>query len=139
MDRFFLTIQITVSKINVKLKMIHIFIFVTGKGANNMGSYKTIQKDSLLTFFRAHCHEAMTTHQIYQRMQIDSIDYVPGESTIYRLVKQLTDSGVLVRSIDPQSRQFLFRLAEGEQCCCKVRMQCKNCGKIIEMDKIRCG
>jgi Fur family ferric uptake transcriptional regulator len=99
-----------------------------------MGSYKTIQKDSLLTFFRAHCHEAMTTHQIYQRMQIDSIDYVPGESTIYRLVKQLTDSGVLVRSIDPQSRQFLFRLAEGEQCCCKVRMQCKICGKIIEMD-----
>ena len=49
-------------------------------------------------------------------------------------MKKLTDEGILDQSVDQQSREYLYRLADGEKCCCKVRMRCKKCGKIIELD-----
>ncbi|MBQ6041561.1 MAG: transcriptional repressor [Oscillospiraceae bacterium] len=98
-----------------------------------MATYNTIQRESLLSFFHDHCHTAMTVPQIYEKMICEETDYVPGESTIYRLVKRLADEGVLTRRVDVRSRQYIYQLADGEACHCKVRMRCKICGKIIEL------
>ncbi|MBR3045624.1 MAG: transcriptional repressor [Oscillospiraceae bacterium] len=98
-----------------------------------MATYKTVQRDALLSFFRSHCHTAMTVPQIYEKMLCEQADYVPGESTIYRLVKRLAAEGILTKHIDMQSCQYMYQLSDGEACHCKVRMHCKSCGRIIEL------
>lgn len=65
-----------------------------------MASYQTEQKTCLLKFLKAHSREPMTIHETYRRMgQESSLGAVPGESTIYRLIHQLTDDGIVRKSM----------------------------------------
>ena len=50
-------------------------------------------------------------------MKADSaIPKPPGESTVYRLIKQLVESGEVKRTVRGNSRTFVYQLTDGESC-----------------------
>ena len=74
-----------------------------------MASYKTNQQSCLLKFLKAHPREPMSVHEMYRRMgQEHPVQSIPGESTIYRLLRKFTEEGLVRKSVDTQSREASF-------------------------------
>ena len=97
-----------------------------------MAQYNTIQKGELLDFLGRHRTSAYTVKEIADLMKADSaIPKPPGESTVYRLIKQLVESGEVKRTVRGNSRTFVYQLTDGESCHHHLHMKCVTCGKQI--------
>ncbi|HCJ41215.1 Fur family transcriptional regulator [uncultured Ruminococcus sp.] len=100
-----------------------------------MAQYNTVQKGELLDFLGRHRASAYTVKEIADLMKADSdIPKPPGESTVYRLIKQLVESGEVKRTVRGNSRTFVYQLTDGESCHHHLHMKCITCGKLYHMD-----
>ncbi len=95
-------------------------------------TYQTEQKKQLLDFLREHKEEHYTIDQIILNLQGE---HTPGKSTVYRLIKQLVEEGVVKRSNTGNSRQFVYQLLDGERCSHHFHMQCESCGKLFHLQE----
>lgn len=100
-----------------------------------MAKYNTVQREQLMSFLTANKSQAMTVVDITNGMR-QSPDTVrcPAESTVYRLIKQLVEEGVVKRTVNGCSREFLYQIVEDEDCHNHLHMKCKICGKMLHMD-----
>ena len=57
-----------------------------------------------------------------------------GKSTIYRLIGQMLEEGVVRRTVKGNSRQFLYQYSGGAGCSHHLHMKCRECGKILHMN-----
>lgn len=101
-----------------------------------MAVYKTAQREELLHFLNAHSREAMTISEMYKLMH-DSEDYsdIPAQSSIYRLVRDMTDEGILKRTVKGNSRHFVYQLLPCENCKNHIHMKCSVCGCIYHLSE----
>ncbi len=74
-----------------------------------MASYKTNQQYCLLKFLKAHSREPMSVHEMYRRMgQEHPVQSIPGESTIYRLLRKFTKEGLVRKSVDTRIKNCVL-------------------------------
>lgn len=116
---------------NIKLRV----VFNFKKEGLETAKYNTVQKEELLEFLAQHRTEAFTVRQICELMKADGgLKKAPGESTLYRLIKELVESGTVKRTVKGSSRQFVYQLTDGESCHHHLHMKCVSCGKLFHMD-----
>lgn len=100
-----------------------------------MAKYVTAQKEELKAFLSRHKSEGLTARQIADMMKADpEVTKSPGESTVYRLIKELVEAGEIKRTVKGNSRSFLYQLTEGEGCHHHLHMKCITCGKLYHMN-----
>ncbi len=100
-----------------------------------MAKYITAQKEELKGFLSRHKSEGLTAKQIADMMKADpAVTKAPGESTVYRLIKELVEAGEIKRTVKGNSRSFLYQLTEGESCHHHLHMKCISCGRLIHMN-----
>lgn len=101
-----------------------------------MAVYKTAQREALLAFLRENSERAFTVREIAEGIKQDSnIEKAPGESTIFRLIKDLVESGEVRRTVKDNSRTFIYQIMTGADCGHHLHMKCKVCGKLCHMDE----
>lgn len=104
-----------------------------------MTSYKTNQQSCLLKFLKAHSREPMSVREIYRRMgQEHPVQSIPGESTIYRLLRKFTEEGMVRKSVDTQSRESFYVYASPPDQGEGLYMRCRVCGKLHPMQSDSC-
>lgn len=100
-----------------------------------MAVYKTAQREELLRFLNAHSDRAFTIREIAEMIKNDdSAAKVPGESTVYRLIKELVADGEVRRTVKGNSRTFVYQIVNGSDCGHHLHMKCTVCGKLCHMD-----
>lgn len=101
-----------------------------------MATYKTVQRGELIRFLKAHSSEELTVQEIAAMMKEDgSVVKTPGESTVYRLIKELVESGAVKRIVRGNSRQFVYQITDGEDCAHHLHLKCTVCGKLCHMNE----
>ena len=103
-----------------------------------MAKYNTVQREQLIRFLKKNSSNAMTVIEIADMMKNDpEIEKSPGESTVYRLIKQLVEEGEVKRTVKGCSREFLYQITDSEKCRMHLHMKCSECGGLFHMnDKI---
>ncbi|MBQ9383727.1 MAG: transcriptional repressor [Ruminiclostridium sp.] len=98
-----------------------------------MAVYKTVQREILLDFLKARKNEAFTVREIaYELSRRGDLEKIPSESTVYRLLKDLEKNGSVQKDINPENREFVYRLTENHGK--GVSMRCRVCGNVYSVD-----
>lgn len=101
-----------------------------------MAVYKTAQREALLGFLRENSEKAFTVQEIADGIKNDSrIEKIPGESTLYRLIKELVENGDVRRTVMGNSRTFVYQIVKSSECEHHLHMKCKVCGKLCHMNE----
>jgi len=101
-----------------------------------MAIYKTIQRQELIRFLKTHDEEAFTISEIFEYMKNDTEYFnVPAQSTIYRLIRELTESGIVKRTVKGNSRQFVYQILKEENCLNHLHMKCSVCGQMYHLSE----
>lgn len=100
-----------------------------------MARYQTEQKRILLAYMKAHSEEAFTIEELCERMKEEpAVPSVPGKSTVYRLMPELMEEGLVKRFVKGNSRKFLYQMVCGDHCERHLHMKCSVCGKLYHME-----
>ncbi|MBE7023397.1 MAG: Fur family transcriptional regulator [Ruminococcaceae bacterium] len=97
--------------------------------------YQTAQKKVLTDFLTENCEKTFSVEELYTEMEkIYEKKTLPGKSTVYRLIQQMTEEGIVKRTAKENSRKFVYQIAGGEHCAFHLHMKCMDCGKILHMN-----
>lgn len=100
-----------------------------------MARYQTEQKRILLAYMKAHSDQSFTIEELCKRMKEElELPVVPGKSTVYRLMPELVDEGLVKRFVKANSRKFLYQMVCGDHCDRHLHMRCSVCGKLYHME-----
>ena len=103
--------------------------------ADQMAKYNTVQREQLIRFLKKNQSNAMTVIDITNMMRIDpETEKAPGESTVYRLIKELVEEGAVKRTVKGCSREFLYQMTDSETCRMHLHMKCTVCGNLFHMN-----
>ena len=96
-------------------------------------SYRTKQKELLYAFLKAHPEKQYSAKEITALIKEHHADI--GESTVYRLIKNLTDEGVLRRFSGKNAKSVVYQFAgQNEHCHEHFHLKCTDCGELIHLD-----
>ena len=98
-----------------------------------MATYKTHQKEVLLSFLKKHSDKPFSVEELTDALAAEFSD-PPGKSTVYRLIGQLVEDKTVKRFVKGNSRQFLYQIAGGEECHHHLHLKCTGCGKLLHMN-----
>lgn len=100
-----------------------------------MARYQTEQKRILLAYMKAHSDQSFTIEELCKRMK-EELEFpaVPGKSTVYRLMPELVEDGLVKRFVKANSRKFLYQMVCGDHCDRHLHMRCSVCGKLYHME-----
>jgi Fur family ferric uptake transcriptional regulator len=93
--------------------------------------YQTEQRKQLISYLQKHNDKQFSIEELINAMDSESM---PGKSTIYRLIKQLVEEGLVRRFAKDNSRHFLYQLVDGFQCHMHFHLQCTKCGVLVHLD-----
>ena len=96
-----------------------------------MKGYQTEQKRMLLTFLEKNQAHPLTIEEIVFGL---SGEHAPGKSTVYRLMNQLVQEGVVRRIVRGNSRHFVYQLLDCRDCADHMHCRCVSCGKLFHMN-----
>ena len=92
-------------------------------------TYKTTQKEKLLSFMAEHAAKQLPMQTILQEMKAQGV----GESTVYRLMKELVDQGKVKRFVCANNRRFFYQATKDEKCGHHMHLKCLSCGKMVHL------
>ena len=95
-----------------------------------MAQYKTKQKELLLSYLRDTRDRPQSVEMIVEGLRARG--FTPGQSTVYRLVKNLCAEGLL--RCYTQDKRFTYQLVDGDDCHHHLHLRCTECGRILHMD-----
>lgn len=90
--------------------------------------YRTEQRELLLSYFAEHASEQFTV-----RALASALSPAIGESTVYRLVGELTRAGTVRRFQLVGSRGVAYQYIGGERCESHLHMRCTECQRICHL------
>ncbi len=90
--------------------------------------YRTEQRELLRSFFAEHASEQFTV-----RALAAALSPAIGESTVYRLVGELTRAGTVRRFQLLGSRGVAYQYIGGERCESHLHMRCTDCQRICHL------
>lgn len=95
---------------------------------NNVGLKATGPRLKVLQVFHEHEQRHLSAEDVYRRIAQDQGDV--GLATIYRVLGQLTDVGILERSVfDAESGKAVYELHRGKH---HDHLICLECGRVDE-------
>lgn len=100
-----------------------------------MARYNTARRKELIEFLSVNADKQYTIEEMV--LELESSEYAIkslGKSTVYRLVGQLLEEGIVRRTVKGNSRQFLYQYSGSDECSNHLHMKCRECGKILHMD-----
>ena len=96
-----------------------------------MKSYNTKQKDILISFLKENKQRQFSINEIAN--EICNLDI--GKSTVYRLIKQLTNEGILRCFYNDKLKLTMYQFADRHSGCdCHFHLKCSGCDKIIHLE-----
>ncbi len=98
-----------------------------------MAHYQTVQRKNLIDFLTLNSEKAFTVEELEKEMGKTMGMFVPGRSTLYRLIRQLSDDGIVKRLVKGNSRKFIYQIAAGEHCAQHLHLKCVRCGRLLHM------
>lgn len=97
-------------------------------------SYHTKQKQLIYDFFAANPEKQFSTEEIFHSLEQNA---VIGKSTVYRLIKKMTESGEIRRFSGKNVKSVVYQFAsKNEHCHEHFHLKCTGCGELIHLD---CG
>lgn len=95
--------------------------------------YRTRQIDALLKFLENNADSQLSVNEIAA-----AVGRTAGKSTVYRRIKELTDTG-LVRRFRGEDGRSVFYQFVGEKCIRDnhFHLKCTHCGKLVHLDCTR--
>lgn len=97
-----------------------------------MAKYNTSQRKVLLDFLTTNSEHSFTIDEISEQIKIFSAN-PPGKSTIYRLMPQLAEEGIVKKFIENPGDKATYQLMNGSCCHNHMHMKCVKCGKFFHM------
>ena len=94
-------------------------------------TYKTGKRERIIDLLRTCGGRAYTLTEICAAVAEDG----HGQSTVYRLVSELVDEGVLRRLSDGRTRHCTYQYVGGEHCREHLHLRCKGCGRLFHLDE----
>ncbi|TAL78840.1 MAG: ferric iron uptake transcriptional regulator [Burkholderiaceae bacterium] len=92
----------------------------------NMGLKATFPRLKILDIFRKADHRHQSAEDIYRALINEDVDI--GLATVYRVLTQFEQAGILVRS-QFDGGKAVFELNDGDH---HDHLICTNCGKVVE-------
>lgn len=95
-------------------------------------SYNTKQKRLIYNFFSDNPEKQFSAKEIAEKIKYhDKI----GESTVYRLIKKMTEDGEIRRFSGKNTKSVVYQFAGKNSHCDKhFHLKCMNCGELIHLD-----
>lgn len=101
---------------------------------NGRSSYQTKQKQIIYDFFAANPDRQFSAKEVSDSVKKQA---KIGESTVYRLIKTMTDSGEIRRFSGKNVKSVVYQFAnQNEHCREHFHLKCTGCGELIHLD---CG
>lgn len=101
-------------------------------GPKGKATYQTRQKQMLLVCMRKH-GKALSAREWARLLKEEQQETAPGQSTVYRLLKSLTQEG-RVRSLQEAGLQAQrFQLDEYHACQNSLHLKCLGCGGLMHL------
>lgn len=95
-------------------------------------SYRTKQKQLVLSFLAANPNMQYSAKEIAESIKKEA---EIGESTVYRLIKKLTESGQIRRFSGKNGKSVVYQYAgQNGHCHEHFHLKCTNCGEFIHLD-----
>ena len=94
-----------------------------------MTGYQTEQKKLLLAYLSRHAEEAFSAGELARTLG----DCGVGKSTVYRLIAQLTDEGIL-RRFSREGGGISYQYIGGDACGAPLHLRCTACGRVIHLE-----
>ncbi len=95
-------------------------------------TYQTKQKQILYDFLLVHADKQFSAREIAGRIKEEN---KIGESTVYRLIKNLTDEGVLRRFNGSNGKSVVYQFAgQTGHCHEHFHLKCSDCGALVHLD-----
>lgn len=91
-------------------------------------TYQTQQRRVLVDYLQNNKGRQFTIEEL----MIETESAVPL-SSMYRLLKKLTEEGVVRRTMRAGERQYAYQIVEGEACHHHLHLQCTGCGKVMHL------
>ncbi|MBE5879557.1 MAG: transcriptional repressor [Lachnospiraceae bacterium] len=91
-------------------------------------AYQTQQRKILIDYLQHHKDRHFTVEELMIEMQ----EAVPL-SSLYRLMKKLSEEGIVRKSVRPGERQYEYQIAENKTCHSHLHLQCTGCGKVMHV------
>ncbi|HWK60610.1 MAG TPA: ferric iron uptake transcriptional regulator [Eoetvoesiella sp.] len=92
----------------------------------NMGLKATFPRLKILDIFRKADHRHQSAEDVYRALINEDVDI--GLATVYRVLTQFEQAGILVRS-QFDGGKAVFELNDGDH---HDHLICTNCGKVVE-------
>jgi len=93
----------------------------------NMGLKATFPRLKILDVFRKADHRHQSAEDIYRALINDDVDI--GLATVYRVLTQFEQAGILVRSQFVDGGKAVFELKDGDH---HDHLICTTCGQVVE-------
>ncbi len=97
-----------------------------------MAVYKTVQRQKLLDYLRSHIGQVFTVREIVSGISLCGGENNPSESTVYRLMRELVESGIVRKDVNVESRENVYYYAAPEKDT--VSMRCRVCGNVFSVN-----
>ena len=103
-----------------------------------MGRYQTEQKKMLLSYMRENEQKQFSAEELSAVFEKSGEEdgKKPGKSTIYRLVSELAEEGVLRRFPKSEGRGWTYQYHAQGGCSGHLHLKCEKCGALQHLD---CG
>ena len=100
-----------------------------------MGKYQTEQKKRLLSYMEAHRQTQYSAEELSELLRADD-GKAPGKSTVYRLVSELAEEGVLRRFGKSSGSGWTYQYHSAPGCADHLHLKCEKCGALLHLE---CG
>lgn len=91
--------------------------------------YRTEQKKLLLLYLSTHAERAFSLCELADTMAECGV----GKSTVYRLVAQMCEEGVVRRYAKERGRGYLYQYLNRSDCAAHLHLRCTSCGRITHL------
>lgn len=96
------------------------------------GSYRTKQKQFIYNFFAQNPDKQFSAKEVANAIKAEAS---VGESTVYRLIKHLTDEGIVRRFHEKNGKSVVYQFADRTAHCHEhFHLKCTGCGELIHLD-----
>ena len=91
--------------------------------------YRTEQREALQAYLKANAARQFTIEELAAALKPTI-----GKSTVYRLVRELQESGRVRRFQLGQGRHVAYQYLPTEQCVSHLHLKCVVCGRMLHLD-----
>lgn len=92
--------------------------------------YRTEQRETLDAYLTGHASRQFTIEEL-----ATELSPALGKSTVYRLIRELVESGRVRRFQLGSGRRVVYQYLPEERCVSHLHLKCVSCGRMLHLDR----